>query len=149
MGLRLKLLLLLTTICCTTLYGQTPASTDSLLNQLNDVLANKETFVKQKLTRIEVLNSELPRAGDLKAKYGLYKRLFDEYKTFSYDSAYSYSKKMLVAAIQLNDPLKIASAKMDLGFTLISSGMFKETLETLNKIDIRVFPDSSKIDYYY
>jgi len=149
MRLRLKLLLFIASISCTALYGQTPGSTDSLLNQLNDVLANKETFVKQKLTRIEVLNSELRHTGDLKAKYTLYKRLFDEYKTFSYDSAYSYSKKMLVAATELNDPLKVAMAKMDLGFTLISSGMFKETLETLNQIDTHVFPDSSKIDYYY
>ncbi len=149
MKLRLKLLLFFATISCTALYGQTSASTDSLLNRLNDVLANKEIFVKQKLTRIEGLNSELKRAGDLKAEYTLYKRLFDEYKTFSYDSAYSYSKKMLAAAKELNDPLKVAMAKMDLGFTLISSGMFKETLETLNHIDIHIFPDSSKIDYYY
>lgn len=149
MGIRFKLLLLLTTISCTTLYGQTSASTDSLLNRLNEVLANKEIFVKQKLTRIESLNDELQRAGDLNTKYGLYKRLFDEYKTFSYDSAYSYSKKMLTAAKRLNDPLKIANANMALGFTLISSGMFKETIETLNQINIRVFPDSSKIDYYY
>src|SRR5205085_9498596 len=83
------------------------------------------------------------------AKYTLYKKLFDEYKTFSYDSAYSYSKKMLLAATQLNDPLKVALAKMDLGFTLISSGMFKETIETLNQIDTHLFPDSSKTDYYY
>jgi len=38
---------------------------------------------------------------------------------------------------------------MDLGFTLISSGMFKETMETLNQIDVSVFPDSSKIQYYF
>jgi hypothetical protein len=149
MGLRFWLLLLLTTISCTTLYGQTSASTDSLLNHLNEILARKETFVKQKLDRIESLNNKLQRAGDLKTRYAVYKQLFDEYKTFSYDSAYSYSKKMLIAAKQLNDPLKIAGANMDLGFTLISSGMFKETIETLNKIDTQVFPDSSKIDYYY
>jgi len=131
------------------LYGQTSAPTDSLLGQLNDVLANKETFVKQKLARIDGLNGELHRAGDLQAKYSVYKKLFDEYKTFSYDSAYSYSKQMLKTAKQLNDPLKIANADMALGFTLISSGMFKETIETLNQVDTRVFPDSNKIDYYY
>jgi DNA-binding CsgD family transcriptional regulator len=36
-----------------------------------------------------------------------------------------------------------------LAFTLISSGMFKETLETLNAIDVKLFSDSDKIAYYF
>ena len=38
---------------------------------------------------------------------------------------------------------------MELGFTLISSGMFKETLETLNQVDVKLFSDSDKIEYYF
>jgi tetratricopeptide (TPR) repeat protein len=75
--------------------------------------------------------------------------LFEEYKAFSYDSAYNYAKKLQTTAGQLNDPVKQALARMDLAFTLISSGMFKETLETLNQVDTKLFTDSNKIAYYF
>jgi hypothetical protein len=129
--------------------GSAQASTDSLLNKLNAALADKERFVKQKQHRIENLSHQVSNTRDLTLKYILYQKLFDEYKTFSYDSAYNYAKKLQVTAGQLNDPVKQALAKMDLGFTLLSSGMFKETLETLNQIDVKLFTDSNKIEYYF
>ena len=125
------------------------ATEDSLLNRLNDVLAKKQDFVDQKLARIRAINHELSTTTNPQSKYNSYQKLFDEYKAFSYDSAYACSKKLLTLAAQLNDPLKLAKAKMDLAFTLISSGMFKETLETLNQINVALFPDSSKIQYYF
>jgi hypothetical protein len=125
------------------------ASEDSLLNRLDAVLAQKEDFVNQKLARIRAIKHDLGLATGPESKYQAYQKLFDEYKAFSYDSAYSYSKKIMAVALQLNDPLKIARAKMDLAFTLISSGMFKETLETLNQINVSLFPDSSRIQYYF
>ena len=127
--------------------AQSPA--DSLLNKLNTALTDKDVFVKQKQHRIDNLSRQVFKIHDLNAKYTLYQKLFDEYKTFSYDSAYNYAKKLQLMAMQLNDPVKQALAKMDLGFTLISSGMFKETLETLNQVDIKLFADSNKIAYYF
>ncbi len=124
-------------------------STDSLLSNLNEVLAKKEGFVKKKLGRIELLTSKLASAKNLTDKYAAYQDLFEEYKAFNYDSAYNYAKKLQVTARQLKDPVKIATAKMDLGFTLLSSGMFKETLETLDQVNVRLFADSSKIAYYF
>lgn len=128
-------------------HAQTPS--DSLLDKLNAVLATKDVFVKQKLDRIENLNKKLNGISNAKDKYILYSRLFDEYKNFSYDSAYNYAKKLRQTATQLNDPALLASAKMKVGFTLISSGMFKETIETLNSINVSLLPDTAKIDYYF
>jgi len=42
---------------------------------------------------------------------------------------FQFSKQL---AYRLNDPIKIAYAKTQLGFVLLSSGMFKETLESLS-----------------
>ncbi|WP_295674569.1 DUF6377 domain-containing protein [uncultured Mucilaginibacter sp.] len=143
-----RLFIFLTGIC-TLSQAYAVASEDSLLNRLDAVLAHKEDFVNQKLRRINAIKQELNAVADRSGKYQVYQKLFDEYKAFSYDSAYSYSKKLMTTAMQLKDPLKIARAKMDLGFTFISSGMFKETLETLNQINVSLFPDSSKIQYYF
>jgi len=147
MKLRLNLFLLF--LLAIHLSGHAQAPNDSLLNKLTEVLADKETFVKQKQHRIEKLSHQLSKTPDLAGKYALYQNLFDEYKAFSYDSAYSYSKKLRLTAEKLNDPAKLARAKMELGFTLISSGMFKETLETLNQVDVKLLTDSDKIEYYF
>jgi hypothetical protein len=130
-----------------TAYAQT--ATDSLLNKLNTVLADKDIFVKQKQARIESLNKKLSRTNDIKLKYNLYSLLFDEYKNFSYDSAYTYARKLELAAGQLSDPTLLATAKMKLAFTLISSGMFKETIETLDGINTKLLRDTDKFDYYF
>ncbi len=127
--------------------AQTP--TDSLLNELNKVLADKDVFVKQKQVRIENLNKKLSNVNDTRQKYNLYELLYNEYKTFSYDSAYNYAKKLKLTATARNDPVLLASAKMKVGFTLISSGMFKETLETLNSIDVSLLSDTAKLEYYF
>jgi len=147
MKLRLNLFLLF--LLAIHLSGHAQAPNDSLLNKLTEVLADKETFVKQKQRRIEKLSRQLSKTPDLAGKYALYQNLFDEYKAFSYDSAYSYSKKLRLTAEKLNDPAKLARAKMELGFTLISSGMFKETLETLNQVDVKLLTDTDKIEYYF
>ncbi|MDB5144625.1 MAG: hypothetical protein JWQ66_3338 [Mucilaginibacter sp.] len=129
-------------------YAQTPA-TDSLLNKLNTVLANKEIYIDAKLARIETLHKQLGKLTDTNKRYDLYQHLFNEYKNFSYDSAYNYAKKLQVTANQFKDPARIAFAKMELGFTLISSGMFKETLETLNSINLKDLADDDKVEYYF
>jgi hypothetical protein len=146
MRLRLTLLFLLSCLWFS-VYAQT--STDSLLNKLNAVLADKDVFVKQKQVRIENLNKQIARTNNANAKYNLYQQLFNEYKNFSYDSAYYYARKLKQTAIQLNDSPLIAYANMAVGYTFISSGMFKETLETLNGINVNLLSNDDKIDYYF
>jgi tetratricopeptide (TPR) repeat protein len=147
MKLRLNLFIYFLLGIC--LWANARGSTDSLLNKLNAILADKDVYVKQKQSRIEALTRQVPKTTDLHKKYALCQKLFEEYKAFSYDSAYTYAKKLQVTAAQLNDPVKQALSKMELGFTLLSSGMFKETLETLNHIDVKLLADSNKIDYYF
>lgn len=129
-------------------YAQSVA-TDSLLTRLNAVLADKDVYVRQKTNRIDELGKQLSQANDLDKKYNIYQQLYNEYKNFSYDSAYNYAKKLQETAAKLNDPNRMAFAKMELGFTLISSGMFKETLETLNSINLEYLSTDDNVEYYF
>jgi hypothetical protein len=131
-----------------TVHAQSPGA-DSLWNKLNTVLANKDQYVKNKQDEISKLNNGLTQAKTLKEKLALYNSLYEEYKSFSYDSAYNYAEKLKAASIALNDPYLIASAKMKLGFILLSSGLFKETLEELNSVNLKVLPVNDKVDYYF
>lgn len=123
--------------------------TDSLFNKLNTVLANKDVYIAKKQSEIDKLKSQLAHAGSVSNKYDIYQSLYEQYKSFSYDSSYVYAKKLKLTAIVLNDQQRIASAKMKMAFTLLSSGLFKETLEELNSINLNFVSGDEKVDYYF
>jgi hypothetical protein len=145
----LKLLVLINYCLFFDFAAQAQTTTDSLLNELNAVLANKQFYVNKKQQEINRLNKQLTGTKTPGEKYTIYDALYEQYKSFSYDSAYTYAKKLQDISIQLKSPLLIASAKMKMAFTLLSSGLFKETFEKLNSINIRSLPANDKADYYF
>jgi len=146
----LKLLVVLSCyIVCMVSVARAQSGTDSLLNELNAALAKKDQYVKQKRQQITLLNQNLQQARSIKQQYAGYEALFEAYKSFRYDSSYYYAKQLQVLSAELKDPLLIASAKMKLAFTLLSSGLFKETLEELSGINAQLFDAADKSDYYF
>jgi len=144
-----KLLLLINYCLCFGFAARAQSTTDSLFNQLNTVLANKQFYVNKKQQEINRLSKQLMGAKTPAEKYNMYDALYEQYKSFSYDSAYMYAKKLQDISFQLNSPMLIASAKMKMAFTLLSSGLFKETFEKLNSINIQSLPANDKADYYF
>ena len=124
---------------------------DSLLVQLNQSIVHKEEYVNAKLQRIEQLHQKLNSRAQLsdETRYSILQDLSNEYNTFIYDSAFSSIIKLQNVAYRLHDPVKIAYAKIQLGFVLLSSGMFKETLDSLVNLRVKGMPDSIKVDYYF
>lgn len=124
--------------------------TDTLLSHLNDLIENKETFVNIKRERLQHLHSLLKKQGIRdEEKFAILQQLSTEYSTFIYDSAFSNIARLQKVAYRLNDPAKIIYGKIKLGLVLLSSGMFKETLDSLGNIRVNGMPDSIRIDYYY
>lgn len=126
------------------------AQTDSLLNKLSEVIENQGDFEKVRQERIAVHEQQLARLrrGASEEQFRLLQLLSEEYKTFKYDSAFNYTRRLLRAAYALHDSVKIAYARNQLGFVLLSSGLFKETLDSLGKVSMKHMPDSIKVDYY-
>lgn len=123
---------------------------DSLQKVLNKILDNKEANDKAKFTEIEKIKLELKaNYSSLPARYNDYQRLFDAYKSFIHDSAYVYCKKLNESAYQLKDNNKINYAKVNMGFVLISAGMFKEGLDTLSKVNTRYLNEQQKFEYLF
>ena len=127
-----------------------PNTADSLLTQLNEALAHKKEYDGQRLNRIAVLTAEFvsSEASD-EAKFDLGVRIYDEYKAFKYDSAFAYCQKITRLAAQLRSPEKVEVAKLKLAFVLLSSGLFKETFETLDHIDPRRLTAADKQSFYF
>ncbi len=122
---------------------------DSLLKELDNVLLKKEVLTKKKLKRIEQLKRSINSyRRPLKERYGNYLKIFEEYKTFNFDSALTYAGKIHEEAVRLNDPEKINYSKINLAFILLSSGMFKETLGVVNHINTASLSNEQKIEFY-
>lgn len=125
------------------------SSPDSLLQELSRTIENNDRYIQQKYARIRYLRKVVEEENlPLKDKFILYKKLHNEYKTFQYDSAFTYAVKLQQTARRLQDPVKITDARLKLGFTLLSSGMYKEALDSLRSVNPRPMPDSIKTDYY-
>ena len=83
------------------------------------------------------------------ARFELGLRIYDEYKAFKYDSAFVYSQKISRLAQRLDNPEKTEVAKLKLAFILLSSGLFKETFETLESVRPARLRDPDKLDFYF
>ncbi|TYZ07430.1 tetratricopeptide repeat protein [Hymenobacter lutimineralis] len=144
------LLLLCVMVCCAGPVWAGPNTTDSLLTELNTALAHKQAYDAQRLARIAALTTAYQASkGSAAARFDLGLRIYDEYKAFKYDSAFVYSQKVMEVAEQLHDPGKVEVAKLKLAFILLSSGMFKETFETLATIEPGRLSDADKVDFYF
>jgi tetratricopeptide (TPR) repeat protein len=119
----------------------------SSLRRLDEVVAHRNDYVDQKNERILKLKAELKNAVSEK-RYTIYFNLYEAYKTFIYDSAFTYARKLQDEAYRSRDAAKIASAKVKLGFILVSSGMFNEALDSLHTINRAVLADSQRVEFY-
>ncbi|MBT1699758.1 tetratricopeptide repeat protein [Fulvivirgaceae bacterium PWU4] len=130
--------------------GISQAGNDSLIAVLVKEIGRKEVYENRKQEMIEKLTRALTDINQLSdaAQFALYNDLYHAYKTFIYDSAFKYSQKLIETSYRLNDKTKIGYARIKLGFILISSGMFKETFDSLKVVEVRYLPDSSRVDYY-
>jgi len=120
------------------------------LNELNQAIEAAARYDQEKLKNIEVIKRSFAdnKNEDLPLLLSRYLQLYEEYKVFNHDSAFHYARKLQEIALQLGDPSRIVSARLKLGFSLLSSGMFKETLDSLNKINTSGAPDSLRAEYY-
>lgn len=125
--------------------------TEKMLKELDENLSRKQDYFEGKKQRIYQMTSDLAtseRLGQSARAYDLCNSLIDEYESFAYDSAFKYAVKINSLARKSGNQNKIAQAKIKMGFTLLSSGLFKESFDSLNSIQSSVLPENIRIEYY-
>jgi len=145
----IKFLVLIGLMFCLDITARAQSATDSLLNKLNNVLANKDDYITIKQESISHIKSLLKTAKTPAQQYEVYDMLFEQYKSFVQDSAYVYCKKLNTCAYLLKDQNKINDARINMGFILVSAGMFKEGSDTLNKVNVKVLSDKQRYQYFF
>ncbi|MBK0378406.1 DUF6377 domain-containing protein [Mucilaginibacter segetis] len=131
--------------------GFAAENTDSLLNELKMEIGRKNIYDNAKIERIKNLKQLYHNTPENNhdVQYNICLKLYDEYKSYQYDSAYVYVNKLKDISKAMNDKPKAYYSKIKLGFILLSSGMFKETFDCMDKIDVSALTDSMKVEYYF
>jgi hypothetical protein len=141
-------------LCCFMLFSALPvlpADKESLLAELKAEIAKKDGYDKAKQARIHQLMQKRTQASPINyaAQYDLCLKLYDEYKSYQYDSAYVYVNKLKSLSINMNDMSRAYYSQIKLGFILLSSGMFKETFDCMRRVNPKLLNDSMKVEYYF
>lgn len=114
-----------------------PSATDrtaALLSDLDATLSQRDYYESLRLQRIDSLNRLSTAATDAHERYELLLRVFDEYKSYRYDSAYAYARRCYDEALDMGDEACMSEAKCAVSFCLMSSGMFKEASEMMASV---------------
>ena len=112
--------------------------TEQWLDKLDNSLAQREQFEKKRVDRIDNLKKQLAEIQNNKSGdryYELVYGLYNEYKSYCYDSAHHYADECLVAAQLADRSDRIVEAKHAIAFSLISAGILTEAGELLKSID--------------
>jgi DNA-binding NarL/FixJ family response regulator len=116
---------------------------------LDACIEKRSSFEEIKKQRIEHLEGQFFREKvSLANQYQLSAALFNEYCSYKYDSAYTYAGRMLQFAERIKDPNLIAESKMNLAFSCVSAGLYKEASEIYNSIDSTQLNLKYRADFY-
>ena len=130
------------------------SSYNDWLNKLDKSLAQRDQYEQKRLGRIDTLKSELskikqqPNIESNDRYYDLLYGLYNEYKSYCYDSAHHYANECLDVALLNKNDERIVEASNAVAFTLISAGILTEAHEVLNSIDRNKVSGKHLNDYY-
>jgi tetratricopeptide (TPR) repeat protein len=125
--------------------------TKRLLGELDESIGRRDEFIHLKLKRIDSLKKETVQASNKKNHeliFDLYDQLITEYKSYIYDSAFLYVNKLNAITPLVNSRDKHMHARIMMGFTLLSSGLFKESLDTLLRVNLNGCNMQTKQEFY-
>ncbi|TCN63072.1 DUF6377 domain-containing protein [Acetobacteroides hydrogenigenes] len=142
---RFLTLLLLVLPCY--LFAQ-KGSNDSLMRDLDLLVGQRNRYAEVKEQRLLMLKHKLQATSDVSDRFSISHNLFREYQSYNYDSAYSYIERAKGFARELRQPALVSYCKIGQSFVFLSSGLFKEALDTLESISVQTLPDSIRLEYY-
>lgn len=121
---------------------------DSLLKVLDETIERSEFYSNQREAKLAKLRSLLQTVHSNQGRYNIYNRMYAEYQSYKYDSAYVYAGNMLKTAQVLNNPNLISESKIALAFSCVSAGLYKEATEISNSIDTSQLAVNYKASLY-
>ncbi len=146
--MKIKPLIIIFLLLCTG-YMHGMADNDTLMLELNRVMRAADQYEAEKIKEIDNQRALLQLSDRSPATlFRHYEKMYEAYKVFNYDSAYSYALQLMDIAQQLSDPDYLTTARLRLSFILLSAGLYKETHDLLSILAQQKITDSLKGTYY-
>lgn len=124
------------------------ANNDSLLTQLDKTIHAAAQYDAARMNEINQLTRALPTHLPDTALFSGYEKIYEAYKVFNYDSAYTYARRLVQLAQRIPDYRYAADAQLKLSFVLLSAGLYKETCDSLRALSRQPIPGALKGEYY-
>jgi len=122
---------------------------DSMFVELDKYIAKSDYYIGIKENKIGELTKKLNLCSrNTTLQLQVRAELFDEYKSYKYDSAYYYALKTLDISKNLNIAENVTEAKTRLVFCYLSSGLFKEAFDLATSINVKNCSSTIKLKYY-
>ena len=123
-------------------------SIESLLKELDKVLADDAFYIEQRESRISRLKLQLQQETAPEKQYEISDMIIVEYKSYKSDSALMYIKQNHKLAKKLNDTALRIRADLQYAFVLTVSGLFVESEIILRDIPREQLSGELLIEYY-
>ena len=121
---------------------------EASLRELDAELGKKGEYDARKEDRIGMLRGQLRNALDDRERYALTRTLYEEYKSYKYDSAYAYAQEMARLAAGAEAPDARVEAGCATTFCLISAGLYKEAFDVMGSLSVEGVSPRTLLDYY-
>ncbi|SDF90648.1 DUF6377 domain-containing protein [Mucilaginibacter gossypii] len=124
---------------------------NTLLEELKTEIAKKNIYDSSKEARIRKLKAYQSTLSQTNydARFDTWDKLYIEYKSYQFDSAYVYVDKMISLSKVTGNKPKEYYSYVRMAFILLSSGMFNETFDYLRKVNVKALSNADKVDYYF
>jgi hypothetical protein len=134
-------------LCSTFLsYG---SEIDSLITVLDSTIALNTTFMQSKELRINSLKKMVGKPSlSPEQTYTINTLLYKEYLKYNFDSTIHYINLNLKISESLQKTEWINETRFHLSHLLSSSGMYSESLQTLESVDAKRLSPGQKLEYF-
>ncbi len=123
--------------------------TDSLLHILDKAIAARPQYNKIREAKIDSLKRLSASSTDGAEKYRLYFQIFREYRSYNMDSAMKVAREKKIIAGQSGNPQNVYESEMNISEILGIMGMYKESIDILDKIDKKKLDKAQKTFYFH
>lgn len=111
------------------------ASTNSLLSELDAVLAQRGKYIEKKENRILLLKQQIKEESDNAVLLKLYEKIYQEYYVYKFDSAMIYVDKGYHIAMQNHNQRYVNLFQFHRSELLAMSGLYSEAQTILDSVD--------------
>lgn len=115
---------------------------------LDSLLNHTDEFTLRQLTKIAELKQKRRNAKTPADKYLFDNLLFENYFTLNADSALVYADASIESASQTENQEWVTHSLIDKSSLLAATGLLKEALDVMDKIDRQSLSDEQLVDYY-